>query len=201
MMPIQDKATLAEVRTRLHLPARFVLADALKNPSVLVRAWHRLPDAVRANTQIVFFSRQPNPLPVVFEAVESGIARLLVQPSRSDLVALYNLAELFVFPSWYEGFGIPIIEAMACGTPVIASDRYSIPEVAGGAALLMDAEDDCTLAEHLVSVLTDSARAQELQGRGIKRAADFSWEHTADIVRKAYDQAYHRVYRDRLVSV
>jgi len=120
---------------------------------------------------------------------------LLVRPSRADLVALYNLADLFVFPSWYEGFGIPIIEAMACGTPVIASDRYSIPEVAGEAALIMDAEDDERLAEYLVRVLTVPGEAERLRSQGYQRAADFSWEHTADIVLDAYEKAFacHRV--------
>lgn len=190
MVHIENCAHLDEVRNRLQLPERFVLADALKNPSVLVRAWNRLPGELRAKWQIVFFSRQPNPLPVVFETVESGAARLLVRPSRADLVALYNLADIFVFPSWYEGFGIPIIEAMACGTPVIASDRYSIPEVAGEAALIMDAEDDAKLAEYLVRILTIPGEAEQLRSRGYRRAADFSWEHTADIVLDAYEKAF-----------
>lgn len=183
---VTDPARLAEVCERHGLPARFVLADALKNPAVIVRAWARLPADLRATHAIVFFSRRPDPLPVVFEAVERGVARLLVRPSRPDLIALYSQAAAFIFPSWYEGFGIPILEAMMCGAPVIASDRTSIPEVAGGAALLMDAEDDAALARHLTRVLAEPAEAERLRALGLARAAQFSWRATAEQILRGY---------------
>jgi glycosyltransferase involved in cell wall biosynthesis len=144
---------------------------------------------VREAHEIVFFSRRPDPLPVVFEAVEQGFARLLIRPSRNDLIALYSQAAAFVFPSWYEGFGIPILEAMTCGAPVIASDRTSIPEVAGGAALLMDAEDDHTLVQHLTRVLSESSEAERLRQLGFARAAQFSWRSTAQQILQGYELA------------
>ncbi|HEX9442286.1 MAG TPA: glycosyltransferase, partial [Roseiflexaceae bacterium] len=112
---IEDATVLADVRRRHGLARPFVLADALKNPAVLVRAWRRLPAELRDSREIVFFSRRPDPLPIVQEAVAAGYARLLVRPSREDLIALYSMAEVFVFPSWIEGFGIPLLEAMICG--------------------------------------------------------------------------------------
>ncbi len=175
---VADPIALAALRERHGLGRPFVLADGLKNPAALVRAWRRLPAALRERHQIVFFARR-EPLPVVREAEASGFARLLINPPREDLVGLYSLAEAFVFPSWVEGFGIPLIEAMACGAPVIASDRGAIPEVLGGAGLLADAEDDATLAGHIASVLSDPAVAQAMRERGYARAAQFSWEHTA----------------------
>lgn len=190
MRRIEDAAVLAEVRQRHGLTKPFVLADALKNPAVLVRAWRRLPVSVRAGREIVFFSRRPDPLPIVTEAVAEGSARLLIHPSRADLIALYSQAEAFVFPSWIEGFGLPILEAMACGAPVIASDRGSIPEVAGGAALLMDAEDDCALADHLLRVLTAPEEAHKLQALGTKHAAQFSWTRTAAGILQTYYSAH-----------
>lgn len=185
---IVDAAQLEAVRQRHGLQRQFVLADALKNPAVLVRAWRRLPAELRARYEIVFFARRPDLLPIVSEAVAEGAARLLVRPAREDLIALYSMAEAFVFPSWIEGFGIPILEAMTCGTPVIASDRGSIPEVAGGAVLLADAEDDAAFARHLAQVLGDPAVAQRLREQGFARAAQFSWPRTARQILELYEQ-------------
>jgi glycosyltransferase involved in cell wall biosynthesis len=183
---VDDPATLAEVRDRHALTHPFVLADGLKNPGVIVRAWRRLPEEIQRTHQIVFFSRRPDPLPIVHEAVAAGHARLLINPSRADLVALFSMAEIFVFPSWFEGFGIPILEAMTCGAPVIASDRTSIPEVCGNAALIIDAEDDQQLAGHLRTVLTSSAEHARLQQLGYQRAAQFSWRKSARMVLDCY---------------
>lgn len=182
---VADPAALADLRQRLGLPASFVLADGLKNPAALVRAWRRLPEALRAGRQIVFFARR-EPLPVVREAEAEGMARLLLRPSREDLIALYSAAEAFVFPSWIEGFGIPVLEAMTCGAPVIASDRGAIPEVAGDAALLADAEDDAAIAGHIARVLGDPELARRLRERGFARAAGFSWRSTAQRTLAAY---------------
>ena len=83
------------------------------------------------------------------------------------------MAEAFIFPSWVEGFGLPVLEAMTCGTPVIASDRGSIPEVTGGAALLADPYDAEALAHHITRVLGDPDEARRLRERGFARAAQF----------------------------
>jgi glycosyltransferase involved in cell wall biosynthesis len=185
---ITDPERLAEVRNRLGLPGRFVLADALKNPAVLVHAWRRLPADLRAGRSLLFFSRRPDPLPTVFEAVEAGEAALLVRPSRADLIALYSMADLFVFPSWFEGFGIPILEAMRCGAPVIASDRYAIPEVVGDAGLLVDAEDVIGLAAALIQVLGDPAEHERLRMAGFVRAHHFTWQRAAAATLAAYER-------------
>lgn len=187
MRRIESQELLDQVRGRYSLQQPFVLADALKNPAVLVRAWRRLPAVLRERYRIVFFSRRPDPLPIVGEAVQAGEATLLVNPPRADLIALYSMAEAFIFPSWIEGFGIPVIEAMTCGAPVIASDRGSIPEVAGGAALLADAEDDAAFARHIALVLGVPVEAQRLRARGFARAAQFSWRSTAQQILEAYD--------------
>jgi glycosyltransferase involved in cell wall biosynthesis len=184
---IEDPTFLADVRARHGLVRPFVLADALKNPAALVRAWRLLPDDLRQQREIVFFSRRPDPLPIVREAVAAGHARLLVRPSREDLIALYSMAEAFVFPSWIEGFGLPVLEAMSCGAPVIASDRGSIPEVAGEAALLSNAEDAAALAQHIVRVLSLPAEAQWLRERGFARAREFSWRKTAERMLESYE--------------
>lgn len=184
---IGDAAALEAVRQRLALPERFVLADGLKNPAVLVRAWPLLPADLRRDVRLVFFARR-EPLPVVREAEAAGIARLLINPSRADLVAMYSMAEAFAFPSWIEGFGIPILEAMTCGAPVVASDRGAIPEVAGGAALIADAEDERAFAAHLATLLSDRAAAERQRERGLARAAQLSWQRTAAGILECYER-------------
>jgi glycosyltransferase involved in cell wall biosynthesis len=183
---VTDESRLAAVRHRLGLTRRVVLAEAFKNPAVLVRAWRRLPEAARHSAQIVFFSRSATVLPVVHEAVADGCATLLVRPARADLSALYSMADAFVFPSWIEGFGIPLLEAMTCGAPVIASDRGAIPEVVGSAGLLIDAEDDEGLARHLNHLLSEPIERERWRQRGLARAAEFSWDRIAGQVLSCY---------------
>ena len=189
---VTDQTRLADVRARLGVPERFVLADGIKNPAVLVRAWRRLPADLAARHRIVFFSRRPDPPAIIHEAVAAGQAVLLIRPERPDLVALFSQAAAFVFPSWIEGFGIPILEAYTCGAPLIASTAGSIPEVAGDAALLMDAEDDAALAQHLTRVLSEPELAADLRARGFARAAEFSWARAAQETLAAYARAAAR---------
>ena len=99
--------------------------------------------------------------------------------SDEALVDFYNAADLFCFPSLYEGFGLPVLEAMACGTPVVTSNSTSLPEVAGEAALLVDPYDVEAIAEAMRRVLEEPELAAELRERGLKRAAEFTWERTA----------------------
>jgi glycosyltransferase involved in cell wall biosynthesis len=186
---IRDEATLEAVRRRHGLQTSFLLADGLKNPAVLLRAWALLPEELRRDRIIVFFSRRPTTLPIVGDAVAAGFAKLLIRPSREDLIALYSMADAFVFPSWIEGFGIPILEAMTCGAPVIASNRGAIPEVTGGAARLMDAEDHDALARHLVAVLSQPVEAHRLRELGFVRARRFTWRSNAECVLEGYVRA------------
>ncbi|MFQ3661912.1 MAG: glycosyltransferase family 1 protein [Chloroflexaceae bacterium] len=185
---VTDAAVLAEVRARYGLERQFILADGLKNPAVIVRAWQHLPQHLRDSHTIVFFSRR-EPLPVVREAEAAGHCRLLLNIPRADLVALYSMACAFVFPSWLEGFGIPIVEAMTCGAPVICADNSAMPEVAGGAALLCNAEDEHTLAAHLTRVLGNPNEAERLRALGYARARQFSWQRTAEQTIAAYHRA------------
>ena len=99
--------------------------------------------------------------------------------AEEHLPALYAGAELFVFPSLYEGFGLPVLEALACGVPVVCSNSSSLPEVAGDAALLVDPLDVPAMAEALGRVLGDLSLQQELCARSLARARIFSWERTA----------------------
>jgi glycosyltransferase involved in cell wall biosynthesis len=98
---------------------------------------------------------------------------------QADLPALYSGADGVLVPSLYEGFGFPVLEAMACGAPVVASNVSSLPEIAGEAALLVDAEDDAALAAAVQRILRETALAHSLREMGLRRAAEFSWKRCA----------------------
>lgn len=106
--------------------------------------------------------------------------------SENDLTEYYNAAELFVFPSLYEGFGLPPLEAMACGTPVITSNLTSLPEVVGDSAITADPYDVNAFAEAMYALLTDEKLREKIMSKGLKRAKLFSWEKSAQETLKAY---------------
>ncbi len=112
---------------------------------------------------------------------------LLDNLSDRLLAQLYNLADVFVFPSYYEGFGLPPLEAMACGTPVIVSNATSLPEVVGDSGIIVDPDSAHSLAKALHSVLTDESLRQDLGRRGLERASSFNWEKAADQVLRVYE--------------
>ena len=93
---------------------------------------------------------------------------------------LYSNADVFVFPSLHEGFGMPVLEAMACGTPVITSKTTSLPEVAGDAAVLVNPEDAEELGDAIMRVLDDDSLQSQLRARGIERAKQFTWQRAAE---------------------
>ncbi|MBC7249972.1 MAG: glycosyltransferase family 4 protein, partial [Anaerolineae bacterium] len=105
-----------------------------------------------------------------------------------ELPLWYNAADLFVFPSLYEGFGLPPLEAMACGTPVVSSNAASLPEVVGEAGLLIDPYDVEGLAAAMRRVLTDRELSTQLRERGLRRARQFSWKEAARQTVAVYEQ-------------
>ena len=172
-------ADVAAARDAHGLTTPYVLADGLKNPGVILRAAARLPADVRRRLTLVFFARHADVLPVLQAAVAAGEARLLVRPTTETLAALYAGAAVFAFPSWVEGFGIPLLEAMTYCAPIVASNRGAIPEVAGDAAHFVDAEDDAALAALLERVTGDAAEAERLRRAGAARVAEFTWRRSA----------------------
>ena len=109
-----------------------------------------------------------------------------------ELCALYSSCRAFVYPSLYEGFGLPPLEAMACGAPVIASEIPSIKETVGDTARLVDPKDVDALAQSIVRLLEDDSERQHLSSAGLRRAAEFSWERTARSIREVYEEAIQR---------
>jgi glycosyltransferase involved in cell wall biosynthesis len=183
----QPAEAVAAARARHELPERYVLYlgsnKPHKNLGGLVAAW-RLARAQAPGAALVIAGHQDARHPVV----GAGEERVLLRPNvaDADLPALYGGAELFAFPSLYEGFGLPPLEAMACGAPVLCANRASLPEVVGDAALLVDPLDTGAIAAGLVRLLGDAALRGELRARGLRRAAAFSWRRTAELTLGAY---------------
>ena len=114
-------------------------------------------------------------------------------PSEEDLIRFYNVADLFVFPSLYEGFGMPPLEAMACGTPVVSSNAASLPEVVGDAAILIDPYDTEAMSEAIYNVLSDDSLQEELKHKGLERASQFTWERAAKNTVAVYEKRFNTV--------
>ncbi|MDZ4197942.1 MAG: glycosyltransferase family 1 protein [Kiritimatiellia bacterium] len=153
-----------------------------KNISLLVDAFERLRSGGQ-DAELVLAGRAGWRTGAIFERMSSSVFRADIRHVRNaddhQLAALYASAAVLVFPSLYEGFGLPVLEAMQMGCPVIASNRSSLPEVAGGAALLVDPEDADALAKSMATILQNPAEAARLAQAGSRRAQEFSWERTA----------------------
>ena len=119
----------------------------------------------------------------------SGAVHLTGWVSETELVDLYRGAELFVFPSRYEGFGFPALEAMACGTAVVAADRGSLPELVGPSGVIVNPDDPNAMELTLGELLCSPGRRRELVERGVRRAAEFTWERCAELTEDAYRSA------------
>ncbi|MFQ5946473.1 MAG: glycosyltransferase family 4 protein, partial [Anaerolineae bacterium] len=154
-----------------------------KNLPRLLRAYARLDESLRAAYQLVLAGGDGIYRPALEDLARSlGVAGRVVFPGQvedRDLPALYSGCTLFALPSLEEGFGLPALEAMACGAPVVASDRAALPEVVDGAALLIDPEDETSITKAMARALTASEVREELRRRGLGRAREFSPDRTA----------------------
>jgi glycosyltransferase involved in cell wall biosynthesis len=181
--PPADATAIAAVRQRYELDRPFDLyvgtLEPRKDLPTLLRAVERL-SATDAPLLVLAGARGWLDEPIVAHAERLGArVRLLGQVPPAHLAALYAAADVFVFPSLYEGFGLPPLEAMAAGTPVIAARASCLPEVLGDAALFVPPQDDAALADALRAVLGDPGLRADLRARGLAQAARYSWERTA----------------------
>lgn len=199
------------VRRKFNLPARFVLAlgsaDPRKNIPSLIHAYVSLPQSIREQYHLaIVWTHQLLASSIAEQITAQGIkqqVRFLEHVSDHDLALLYNAATLFVFPSRSEGFGLPPLEAMACGTPVVAANNSSIPEIVGDAAVLVDADDVRSIAAGILKVITNPNLQAELTEKGLQRAANFSWLRCARETLAVYEQvaATNHKPRQRLPEV
>jgi glycosyltransferase involved in cell wall biosynthesis len=205
--PISDPDILAEVRARYGLNERYILylggLDQRKNVPQLVRAFAHLFQQMRdPDLQLLIAGNPdkqrgtlfPDPRPVAAGLGMTGqiIYRFI---EEEDKPAIYSGASVFVFPSLYEGFGLTPLEAMSCGTPVICSNRTSLPEVVGDAAISLDPDNIHEMVEAMHSVLTYSELRANLHARSLQRAAQFNWHKTAAETIAAFEEAFVRSKR------
>jgi len=205
--PLNRALARAKLAAARGITGAFVLAigsaDPRKNMSTLLAAYATLPAELRAQyALVVVWTHRRLYEATAAEAKRLGVrdrVRFLTEVSDEELALLYNAATVFAFPSLYEGFGLPLLEAMACGAPILAGDNSSIPEIVGNAALLVDTRDPVALAEGLARLLGDEELRGRLRARGIDHAATFSWASCARATTKIYE--YVRTLRDQGVML
>jgi glycosyltransferase involved in cell wall biosynthesis len=193
---IKAEQSIESVRQKYKLPPDFIFAigsaDPRKNINALVQAYVLLSQELKEKYPLLIVWTHSLLTDELSQKIEelglTKYVRFLRQVSTDDLVLLYNVASLFVFPSLYEGFGLPLLEAMACGVPVIASNNSSIPEIVGEAALLFEAQDTQSLSSLIEQVLTDDILNARLQKAGLARSAEFAWEKCAQETLMVYKQ-------------
>jgi glycosyltransferase involved in cell wall biosynthesis len=177
---------VARVRERYQLEHKFVLyvgnIKPHKNLVRLIEAFNELRKGDLADLKLLIIGDEISKVPALRRAVHRHKlhkhVRFLGYLADDQLAILYRLASVFVFPSLYEGFGLPPLEAMASGTPVVTSNVSSLPEVVGDAAILVDPYDVDSIVDGLRQVLTDPARADDMRRKGLERAREFSWERS-----------------------
>jgi len=195
--PLEDPVSLNSLRQKYALPSNIILylgtLEPRKGLDTLVVAYATLADKIPH--ALVIAGKRGWYTEALFRQVrESGLeARVHFTDyiPDADMPGLLNLADVFVFPSRYEGFGLPPLEAMACGTPVITSNASSLPEVVGAAGLQVPPDDVAALAQAIRRVLEDAALRARLRADGLARATSFTWEETARRTVQVYEDLAH----------
>lgn len=192
---VEDEEVLRAAREKFGLHFPFILyvgtIEPRKNLGRLIQAYARLKTRRQLEHKLVIAGQKGWLYDDVFRrAVDLRVGEDVIFPgyiSDDDLPSLYSLADAFVFPSLYEGFGLPPLEAMACGTPVVTSTVSSLPEVAGDAALLVNPTDVDELAQAIARVLDDGDLRRRLSAKGVERAGSLTWRAAAKSLLEIYE--------------
>jgi len=191
--PVSDRAPLSAVKKKYGLPDEFILyvgtLEPRKNINGMFAAFALVRDKMKG-IKLVIAGKKGWRYGEIFQRVsELGLAADVVFPGYvddEDLVFLYNCSRAFVYPSFYEGFGLPVLEAMACGIPVVASDIPAVAEVAGGEAMLVPPGRSDRIAEAMLAAALDDRVRGDLSRRGRERASRFTWEKCAEQTLEVY---------------
>ncbi len=198
--PVDRDTAREEVRNRHGVDGPFILfvstIEPRKNVPTLMRALWQLCECYKEDIRLVLAGGRGWLFEDAFAVVEEldldGRVHFVGRVSSEDLLYLYNAAEMLAHPAFYEGFGLPPLEAMACGLPPIVSNVASLPEVVGDAGLLIDPHDVDELTVAMWRLLNDSALREEIQAKGLRQAQRFSWERAARETLEIYKLAYEK---------
>lgn len=178
------------IRKQYNLPQEYVLYlggfDVRKNVRHLLKAYTYVRAGLADQVPLVIAGRLPKQITPRFDDVQglieqqnlSDAVRLIGYVDEGHKASLYRMARVFVYPSTYEGFGLPVLEAMACGTPVVTTDSASLPEVIGEAGFVVGPEDARGMAGAILAIINQDNVYSDLKQKGITRAMEFSWENT-----------------------
>lgn len=200
LQPVYNEVALEAVRDSYGITGDFLLYfggfDVRKNVERLILAYQAaLPSfsrpcqlVIAGSLGLVGHPLYPDPRLLIQRLGLDGKVIVTGKISEEEKPNLYSAASAFIFPSLYEGFGMPVLEAMACGAPVITSNLSSLPEVAGDAAILVDPTSANAMADAMVKLMNDPALREDLKSRGLRRASQFSWEASAAKTLEVYRQ-------------
>jgi glycosyltransferase involved in cell wall biosynthesis len=189
-------SVISDFKRKKGLPDDFILflgdLDKRKNLAMLIDAFYLFKKEFNMKVKLVIAGRHGNSFSELLSLIErknlSKDVLLTGYFSSEEVPLLYSSAKIFVYPSLYEGFGFPVLESFACGTPVIASSSSSIPEVAGNAALLLSPFKPSPWASAIKELFSDREKREELIKKGLERAREFSWDKTARQVLAVYQE-------------
>jgi glycosyltransferase involved in cell wall biosynthesis len=194
-----DPIDTAALRRNYDLPEEYVLYlggfDARKNVETLLQVYTWAQDVLGDNYPLVVAGSLPDrhdsffhdPRVIAKQIEVDSVVRCIGRVVEEDKVTLYQQARAFLYPTLYEGFGLPALEALACGVPVIGSNASSVPEIVGDAGVLVDPQDARAMAGALIAVCTEDPLHDELSKRALRQAGKFSWEKCARETAEAYE--------------
>jgi glycosyltransferase involved in cell wall biosynthesis len=194
--PVTSTAALQRVKDKYHLPDNFFFflgnTDPKKNTSGTLKAFSDFRKQIPVNYKLVMLDYDKNELQSVLEGIgDPGLIDHIVLTGyviNTDLPAIYSQSKIFLYPSLRESFGIPMLEAMACGVPVITSNTSSMPEVAGDAAMIVNPFKPEEITAAMVNLYNDSRLGEKLIQAGFSRASEFSWKSMAQEVLNIYKE-------------
>lgn len=206
LIPSDENFTL---RLKFGLTKSFLMysgaSDERKNHLRLIEAFSKLPPDLLGKYQLAIVGRLPDVHRQSFESqvkrcgLTNGEVVITGAVDDRELISLYNMTELFVFPSWHEGFGLPALEAMSCGAPVIGASTSSVPEVIGREDALFDPFDPVAITRKITEVLKNDDLRKDLQRHGLEKARSFSWESSAELALTAIEDWFDKSLQSTLV--
>lgn len=193
----REPSEIQAFREKNQLPDRFILhlgtLEPRKNLPMLLRAYAALPESQREEVHLILAGGKGWEYADIFDTVKScNLERVVHFPgyvAKDELPLWYNAAETLVYPSVFEGWGLPVVEAMACGCPTLVSDVSSLPEAAGNTGLRLPPDDETAWVEGLRHAITDTTWRAYSRQAGIERAKQFTWQATAAATGRAYEKA------------